>query len=98
MYRVGPSPLIHVNLDVAINQELRAVTPNFNEVIQGLMAGQIEGVQQQFQDLQDRANAELDRAIKAAQDKGPTSAATTMSSSNWDPKNDCSRQTTPLRS
>ncbi|HRW46653.1 MAG: extracellular solute-binding protein [Caldilinea sp.] len=88
MYRVGPSPLIR-NLDVAmVNQELRAVTPNFNEVIQGLMAGQIEGVQQQFQDLQDRANAELDRAIKAAQDKGANVSRDDYVFSNWDPKND----------
>lgn len=88
MYRVGPSPLIR-NLDVAmVNQELRAVTPNFNEVIQGLMAGQITGVKEQFQDLQDRSNAELDRAIKAAQDKGAKVSRDDYVFSNWDPMND----------
>ena len=88
MYKVGPSPLIR-NLDVAmINQELRAVTPNFNEVIQGLMAGQIIGAKEQFQDLQDRTNAELDRAIKAAQDKGANVSRDDYVFANWDPMQD----------
>ena len=77
------------NLDVAmINQELRAVTPNFNEVIQGLMAGQIIGAKEQFQDLQDRTNAELDRAIKAAQDKGANVSRDDYVFANWDPMQD----------
>ncbi|MFN3980165.1 MAG: sugar ABC transporter substrate-binding protein, partial [Caldilinea sp.] len=88
MYRVGPSPLIR-NLDVAmVNQELRAITPNFNEVIQGLMAGQITDVKAQFQDLQDRANAELDRAIKAAREKGANVSRDDYVFSNWDPMQD----------
>ncbi|MCB0133370.1 MAG: extracellular solute-binding protein, partial [Caldilineaceae bacterium] len=70
LFRVGPSPLIR-NQDVAlVSAELKSVTPNFNEVIQGLMAGQLTDVKKEFQDLLERSSAELDRAIKAAQDKG----------------------------
>ena len=85
MFRVGPSPLIR-NQDVAaVNLELKAVTPNFNEVIQGLMAGQLTDVRKEFQDLADRSNAELDRAIKAAQDKGANVSRDDFVFSNWDP-------------
>jgi multiple sugar transport system substrate-binding protein len=85
---VGPSPLIR-NGDVAkVALELTAVTPNFNEVIQGLMAGQLTDVKKQFQDLADRSNAELDRAIKAAQDKGAQISRDDYVFSNWDPMQD----------
>lgn len=88
MYRVGPSPLIR-NLDVAmVNQELTAITPNFNEVIQGLMAGQLTDVKAQFQDLADRASAELDRAIKAAQEKGAQVSRDDYVFANWEPLQD----------
>ena len=85
LFRVGPSPLIR-NQDVAlVSAELKSVTPNFNEVIQGLMAGQLTDVKQEFQDLLERSSAELDRAIKAAQDKGANVSRDDYVFSNWDP-------------
>lgn len=88
MFKVGPSPLIRNQAVAQVNLELKAITPNFNEVIQGLMAGQLTDAKAQFQDLADRANAELDRAIKAAQDKGADVSREDYVFSNWNPAAD----------
>ena len=88
MFKLGPDPLIR-NPEVAkVNLELKAITPNFNEVIQGLMSGQLTDVKKQFKDLADRANKELDRAIKAAQDKGAKVSRDDYVFKNWDPTKD----------
>jgi multiple sugar transport system substrate-binding protein len=88
MFKVGPSPLIRNGEVANVSLEMTAVTPNFNEVIQGLMAGQLTDVRAQFQDLADRSNAELDRAIKAAQDKGAQVSRDDFVFTNWDPAQD----------
>jgi len=68
--RIGPSPVVK-NAEVAsVNLELRALSPNLNEIVQGIYTGQITDIEGTLQDLQDRANVELDRAIEAARAKG----------------------------
>ena len=88
MFKVGPSPLIRNPETAKVNLEMKAITPNFNEVIQGLMAGQLTDARAQFEDLTERANAELDRAIKAAQDKGAQVSRDDYVFNNWDPNAD----------
>ncbi|GAB4566854.1 MAG: hypothetical protein Kow0047_18560 [Anaerolineae bacterium] len=88
MIRIGPSPLIR-NPEVAkVMMEMKAITPNFNEVIQGLMAGELTDVKKEFKALKDRAEAELDRAIKAAQQKGAKVSRDDWVFPNWDPMKD----------
>ena len=41
-----------------------------------------------LQDLQDRSNAEFERAIKEAQDEGAQVSRDDWKFSNWDPKQD----------
>jgi len=53
-----------------------------------LMSGQLTDVKKQFKDLADRANKELDRAIKAAQDKGAKVSRDDYVFKNWDPTKD----------
>jgi multiple sugar transport system substrate-binding protein len=48
MFKVGPSPLIRNPETAKVNLEMKAITPNFNEVIQGLMAGQLNDAKAQF--------------------------------------------------
>ena len=68
--RVGPSPIVRNPETAAINLELRPVTPNLAESVQGIYTQQIDNIEGALQDLADRANAELDRAIAAAPRQG----------------------------
>lgn len=86
--RVGPSPSVR-NPDVEqVFLELQAVTPNFDEVVQGLFTGQLTDVQGELTALNDRYEAELDRAIDAAQANGAEVSRDDWVFSNWDPAQD----------
>lgn len=83
--RLGPMVFVRNPATAAVNLELKPLTPNFGEVIQGVFSGQLSDPRAALQDLQDRANAELDRAIKAAQDKGAQVSREDWVFANWDP-------------
>ncbi len=86
--RLGPMIAVRNPETVKVNFELRPLTPNLGEVVQGIFAGQLSDPRAAMQDLQDRANAELDRAIKAAQDKGAQVSRQDWVFPNWDPARD----------
>ncbi|MDQ3655151.1 MAG: extracellular solute-binding protein [Chloroflexota bacterium] len=86
--RTAPDPTVR-NPDVGqVFLEMRALTPNFGETVQGLLTGQLSDVQQAMQDLQDRADAELERGIKAAQGKGAQVSRDDWVFPNYDPTRD----------
>lgn len=86
--RTAPDPRAR-NPDVEqVYLELETLTPNFGEVVQGLFTGQLDDTQAALQDLQDRSEAELERAIKAAQDKGAQVSRDDWVFPNWDPTRD----------
>ncbi len=90
--RVAPSPPVR-NPDVEIvYREQKRLSPNLGEVVQGLLSGQISDVAAAMQDLQDRSNAELDRAITAAQDKGAEVSRDDWVFPNWDPMQDYTQE------
>ncbi len=86
--RLGPMVFVRNPQAAAVNNELRALTPSFGSVIQGIFSGQLSDTKAAMQDLQDRANAELDRAIKAAQDKGAQVSREDWVFPNWDSAQD----------
>lgn len=83
--RLGPMLAVRNPEVVKVNFELKPLTPDFGEVVQGIFSGQLSDPRAAMQDLQDRANAELDRAIKAAQDKGAQISREDWVFANWDP-------------
>jgi multiple sugar transport system substrate-binding protein len=86
--RLHPDPRVR-NPDVAqVFLEAQRLQPTFGEVLQGIMVGQIGDPQSAMQDLQDRASAELERAIKAAQDAGAQVTRDDFVFPNWDPSRD----------
>jgi multiple sugar transport system substrate-binding protein len=86
--RLGPEPAVR-NPDVSlVYQEQRALKPSFGEVVLGIYSGQLQDAKAAMQDLQDRAEAELDRAIKAAQGKGAKVSRDDWKFANWDPTKD----------
>ncbi|MDQ3540375.1 MAG: extracellular solute-binding protein [Chloroflexota bacterium] len=86
--RLGPMPEIR-NPEVSrVNLESRALTPTIAEVIQGIFVGQISDPRAAMQDLADRSQRELERSIKAAQDKGAQVSFDDWIFPNWDPAQD----------
>lgn len=65
--------------------EGQPISPNFGEVIQGLLSGQLSDPTAAMQDLQDRTVAEFERRIAAAQEKGVDVSADDWVFPNWDP-------------
>lgn len=85
LFLVGPDPAVR-NPDVAlVNQEMRGISPNLAEVVQGIYTGQISDIRQALVDLKSRANEELDRAIAAAQANGANVSRDDYVFSNWNP-------------
>jgi multiple sugar transport system substrate-binding protein len=77
------------NPDIAqVLLEQRAIKPNFWETVQGIYTGQLKDAKAAMKDLQDRAEAELQRAIKAAQGKGAKVSRDDWKFPNWDPLKD----------
>lgn len=86
--RLAPSPAIR-NPDVAlVDLEFRAVSPDFGATVQGLFTGQLTDPKKAMQELQDRVEKELDRAIKAAQAKGAKVSRDDYKFPTWDPNRD----------
>lgn len=86
--RLAPSPVVRNPEIEAVNLELRSVTPNLGQMLQGLFSGQIRDPKAAMQDLQDRSERELDRAVKAAADKGAKVSRDDYVFPNWDPMRD----------
>lgn len=90
--KVHPSPPVR-NPDVEIvYREQKRLSPNLGEVIQGLLVGQLSDPVAAMQDLQDRAEAGLDDAIKAAQEKGAEVSRDDWVFPNWDPMKDYTQE------
>ena len=86
--RFAPHPAVR-NVDTTqVEMKRRALTPGLNDIVNGIFSGQVEDPKAAMQDLQDRANAELERAIKEAQDEGAQVSRDDWKFSNWDPKQD----------
>ncbi|MEZ4640412.1 MAG: hypothetical protein R2856_36555 [Caldilineaceae bacterium] len=60
--------------------------------MQGLYTGQLTDIAASLQDPNDRAEAELDRAIAAAQAKGANVSREDFIFANWDPTQDYSAE------
>lgn len=86
--RVGPSPIVRNRDTALVNLEFQPVTPSLAETVQGIYTEQITDIDAALQDLNDRAEAELDRAIAAAQEKGAEVSRDDYVFPNWDANED----------
>lgn len=83
--RLGPMVQVR-NPDAArVAFERRPLTPDLGQLMQGVLAGQISDLPAVLEDLQSRANAELERAIAAAQEAGAEVTRDDFVFANWDP-------------
>jgi multiple sugar transport system substrate-binding protein len=90
--RIGPDPVVR-NPDTAkVAAELQPVHPSFDETVEGILTGQIGDSRKALQELQDKMNSELDRAIEAAKQKGANVSREDWVFPNWDPSKDYSQE------
>jgi len=85
---LGPDPNVRNPEWAHVELERKTVTPDFGTTIQGIYTGHISNAKQAMLDLKDRADKELDRAIKAAQAKGASVSRDDLVFPNWDPTKD----------
>lgn len=88
LQRLAPSPAIRNSDWAQVELELHPVTPDFGTTMQGVFTGQVGDPKKAMQDLKDRTDKELDRAIKAAQAKGAKVSRSDLIFANWDPMKD----------
>jgi multiple sugar transport system substrate-binding protein len=86
--RLAPDPRVGNPDTAVVYQNIVPVQPDFGTTIQGIYTGQLENPQQAMQDLQDAWNAELERAIEAAQGDGADVSREDFVFPNWDPSID----------
>ncbi|MGN6671956.1 MAG: ABC transporter substrate-binding protein [Thermomicrobiales bacterium] len=86
--RVAPDPRVRNPDTGQVYLEMKTLTPDFGTVVQGLYTGQLKDVKAAMKDVQDRSEAELQRAIKAAQAKGAKVSRDDWKFPNWDPTKD----------
>lgn len=85
---LAPDPAVRNPGVAQVRLELQPVKPTLGELVQGMLVGQVPDAKAALQDLQDRANAELDRAIAEAQEKGAEVSRDDWVFPNWDPTRD----------
>lgn len=83
--RLGPMVTIRNPAAAAIAAERQPLSPDLGTLVQGILTGQVSDIDSALEDLQSRANAELDRAIAAAKDKGAEVTRDDFIFSDWDP-------------
>lgn len=83
--RLGPMVPVRNPEVAAIAAERQPLQPDLGTLVQGILTGQVQDVPAAMQDLQDRASAELDRAIGAAQEKGANVSRDDFVFTDWDP-------------
>jgi multiple sugar transport system substrate-binding protein len=82
---ITPEPAVR-NPDVnVVYQNMKALTPNFSQVCVGLLTGQLSGVKEQFQKLNDASEKALDDAIAAAKQQGAKVSRDDWAFSDFDP-------------
>jgi len=86
--RLHPDPRVRRAGVGQVYVEHQGLQPNFGQVLQGLLSGQISDPQVAMQDLKDRADAELDRSIEAARNNGAEVSRDDWVFPNWDPGQD----------
>lgn len=85
---VAPRPELR-NADVAkVALALKPVTPNWNQVLQGLFSGELDNPSSQFAKYTSALSAALDDAIAAAKAKGSTATRDDYAFANWEPSKD----------
>ena len=86
--RVPPDVIRRNPEQSAVLESYKDPSPDIQRLLQGVMSGQVSDYRSVAKDLSDKMNAELDRAIKAAQSGGAKVRREDWVFPNWDPMQD----------
>lgn len=86
--RLSPEPVIR-NADVGkVYAEMKPVSPNLGEIVQGAFSGAFSDPKPILQQFSDQMTAERDRAIKAVNDAGGKVSVDDWKFDSWNPTED----------
>lgn len=83
--RVGPNPVVRNGDLTKVIAAFQAPEINFARTVQGLVAGQLKGVEKEMKALKDRYNAALDAAFASAKAEGAQVDRSDLVFANWNP-------------
>jgi multiple sugar transport system substrate-binding protein len=86
--RIGPNPLVRNPELSQVVKLYKEPTPSFAATVQGLFTGQIKGVKEHMQALQDATNKQIDAAFAQAKSAGAKISRDDLVFKNWDPMKD----------
>ena len=86
--RVGPNPLVRNAALAEVVKVYQEPTPSFAATVQGLFTGQLKGVKENMQKLQDATDKQIDAAFAKAKASGAKVSRDDMVFANWDPMKD----------
>lgn len=89
---LGPAAQVRNPATSQIFLELETITPSFGETIQAIFVGEMDDPESAMRDLKDRSEAELDRAMEAAREKGAEVSRDDFVFPNWDPTRDFTQE------
>lgn len=85
---LAPSPTVKNPAVAEVRGQMKEITPNLGEIVQGAFAGKISNVKSALQELSDKYEAEREKAIKAVTDKGGKVSLDDWKFPNWEPGKD----------
>jgi multiple sugar transport system substrate-binding protein len=86
--RFAPNPIIRNPQISKVYEEIKEVHPNLAELMQGTIVSSIKEPEKELKDYSRKSQAELARAVAAAQAKGAKVKISDFSFSSWDPMKD----------
>ncbi|MFW6598336.1 hypothetical protein ACQBAU_07265 [Propionibacteriaceae bacterium Y2011] len=85
---LAPEPIVKNSETTNVGAESKTVKPSLGDIVQGAFSGDVPDVRAALTELSDKANAEHERALAAAKDKGAQIDAADYVFENWQPKAD----------
>jgi multiple sugar transport system substrate-binding protein len=85
MMRMGPMVQVRNPEAAKVGLKVKSVKPGFKEVIQGIFAGKIDDPKKALTELNDKLEANLDKAVAQAKGKGVKASRDDWAFPNWDP-------------
>ena len=86
--RIGPDPVVG-NPNVAqVNAEMRDISPDLGEIIQGAFSGALDDPRQALSEFNNKMTAERERAIQVVQNRGLEVSLDDWVFPNWQPGED----------
>lgn len=86
--RLAPQPVVRNPAIADVELKTKTIHPDFEDILEGTFTGQVKDYKQALAQLDSTLNANLDKAIAAARQKGADVSRDDYVFPNWDPTKD----------